>query len=363
MRKIVAGIAILVILCAVSAIAEQQQTTAQPAAPAEANSYVGTQVCAGCHKPLYEKWLLTPHRRTLTEGRDPSKTGCESCHGPGGAHVAGGGDVTKIIKLADASTRQVTETCLKCHKQPDVILFRTGTHSAMKIKCSDCHDVHYSGLPKMLREVESKQYSIRGLTEAIQEKRLEANIASKQADKDKALAELNKLEAKKADLEAKLFSPETRGRRQTESELCLSCHKEQRAQFSLNTHHPVPEDRMQCSSCHNPHGGQKSNLREESVNETCFKCHAEFAGPYVFEHSPVEEDCTNCHKPHGSAQNFLLKQSLPFLCLKCHVAPHTGASLTNPGTNFGTGLGPRYTDCTTCHSRPHGSDRHAALFY
>ena len=36
------------------------------------------------------------------------------------------------------------------------------------------------------------------------------------------------------------------------------------------------------------------------LNDTCYDCHAEFRGPYLWEHAPVPEDCSNCHDPHGS---------------------------------------------------------------
>ncbi len=42
--------------------------------------------------------------------------GCESCHGPGSAHILGGGDPTKIVNPEDISNNQQrSETCLQCH--------------------------------------------------------------------------------------------------------------------------------------------------------------------------------------------------------------------------------------------------------
>ena len=57
-----------------------------------------------------------------------------------------------------------------------------------------------------------------------------------------------------------------------------------------------------CSDCHNPHGspGDTKVLKEFTVNETCYNCHADKRGPMLWEHQPVRDNCLNCHTPHGS---------------------------------------------------------------
>ena len=37
--------------------------------------------------------------------------------------------------------------------------------------------------------------------------------------------------------------------------VCFHCHAEVRGQFSLPSHHPVPEGKMTCTDCHSPHKG------------------------------------------------------------------------------------------------------------
>jgi len=358
---------IVVVAAALASVAAVVALGPLPTAAEEQPAYVGTQVCSGCHKSLYEEWLLTPHRRTLAEGRPTDLSGCEACHGPGGAHVAAGGDATKIVRLKTLDPQASNEVCLKCHKQQDVVLFRTSTHAMAKLRCTNCHAVHEPGHATMLQQIESQQLSIKGLTKEIEQAKQRVNIERTAEARSAAQAEVDRLEAKKAELKKSLDAMESRTRRASEPELCYTCHTRQQAQFKLPSHHPVPESKMQCTGCHNPHGGAsiKWNLREESVNQTCFRCHPEMAGPYVFEHPPVEEDCTICHRPHGSPQNFLLKQSEPFLCLKCHAGPHSrGGTLQNPSDAPTTSRVPYYYwQCTSCHTRPHGSDRHAAFHY
>ena len=100
-----------------------------------------------------------------------------------------------------------------------------------------------------------------------------------------------------------------------EIDTCSQCHKNKRAEIWRTSHMPVREGKMTCSSCHNPHGSfGESLLKEATVNDTCYKCHAEKRGPFLFEHAPVRESCTNCHDPHGSVNDFMLKISRPRLC-------------------------------------------------
>jgi DmsE family decaheme c-type cytochrome len=152
-------------------------------------------------------------------------------------------------------------------------------------------------------------------------------------------------------------------------ELCFDCHKEQRAQFMQQSRHPVREGLMACSSCHDAHGTNLGTVRTaERPNDLCTSCHKRQAGPFVFEHAPVEESCTTCHHPHGTVANNLLKQNEPFLCLQCHemhfhaarvttgqpfYLPLAGSDNRNGVTSF---MGAYNTRCSNCHNKVHGSD-------
>ena len=78
----------------------------------ETAQYAGVDTCKTCHEELYKKnFENTAHfKTTLHEGH-----GCESCHGPGSAHVEGGGDVTKIISFTTMSKQDANARCLSCH--------------------------------------------------------------------------------------------------------------------------------------------------------------------------------------------------------------------------------------------------------
>jgi DmsE family decaheme c-type cytochrome len=164
-------------------------------------------------------------------------------------------------------------------------------------------------------------------------------------------------------------------------ETCYKCHRKIYGLNQLPSHHPIREGKMVCSDCHDPHGQLEKNLKAETINQLCYKCHAEKTGPFAYPHPPVNENCAICHEPHGTVANNLLKQPPTFLCLRCHVGhrdldhgvPTYGNGATGTvgpaGTKYNLNGGYRinpdqnpntraalYTNCTNCHSQIHGSD-------
>jgi DmsE family decaheme c-type cytochrome len=161
--------------------------------------------------------------------------------------------------------------------------------------------------------------------------------------------------------------------RKMQTEVCFTCHKEQRADTHKISTHPIDAGKVVCSDCHNPHGSVGPKLlKKNTVTETCFTCHAEKRGPFVFEHQPVIEDCTNCHTPHGSNITPLLKSRAPFLCQECHDGAHASATPVGPNaagyqgglsTINAAGNGALYPSvnnvgnaCLNCHRQIHGSN-------
>ena len=306
MRRILlsAGLGLLSLFIVRPGIAQptQKQPQAVTSSKAEGISptdYVGSETCATCHEEAAKKFSSNPHARIALEHGGKGIT-CEGCHGPGKAHVDGGGDVTKIRQLAKLSVAQVDETCLVCHagKHPN---FERSKHAEAGVSCLSCHSVHHS---------ESK-------------------------------ADLLKTE---------------------QPLLCFTCHKNVRPSFSQAFHHPVNEGLIGCSDCHDPHGTfQDHQLRStEDQNAVCTKCHADTAGPFAYEHPAVKTGgCVACHSPHGSPNPRMLRVSnVNTLCLQCHSSvnlakfPNASSEQGGPVHNQAT----QYNACTTCHTQIHGSN-------
>ena len=140
--------------------------------------------------------------------------------------------------------------------------------------------------------------------------------------------------------------------------VCFQCHLDVRGQFSLPSHHPVPEGKLTCTACHSPHkgsihvGGGTSLMSE---NESCFRCHANKRGPYTFEHDALREGCITCHNVHGSVNAKLLTVRDANLCLKCHFQQVSNGQLLIGGSDHTIRV--QQGTCWTagCHTAVHGS--------
>lgn len=102
--------------------------------------------------------------------------------------------------------------------------------------------------------------------------------------------------------------------------LCFSCHD--RAPFQLPTAHG-PVAAGACTACHSPHASELDFLLLAKGQESCLKCHDDFARQMqeaAVIHPPVRKSpCTSCHSPHSSATVALLTGEMPELCLGCHA--------------------------------------------
>jgi DmsE family decaheme c-type cytochrome len=275
-----------------------------------------------CHDKAPVTFILqTPHAVKGDERTPFAQHQCETCHGPSPEHVEESGKpVTVVFKGPKASpVAERNAKCLSCHQAGLRTHWSGSQHESRGVACNDCHNIHTTD-QKVLRKA-------------------------------------------------------------TQADVCFACHKSERAQSRRISTHPLAVTglastaKMSCSDCHNPHGSTGPKLLvKNSVTETCFTCHAEKRGPFLWEHAPVSDDCTNCHTPHGSSNAPLLKARPAWLCQECHSGDH--AAQVNSGANFAGGnlttlnglqqpgaATPRVQTsaraCLNCHVLVHGSNHPA----
>ena len=271
-------------------------------AVAQTNDYVGTEKCVTCHDTEGKSLGRTLHGRAENPRSPAANQGCETCHGPGRAHVDSDGEADTTNGFTAMAPRDVSATCLTCHNRSNHTQWQGSPHDSRNPPCVPCHSVHS---PKP------------------------------------SWAQLKPV---------------------PEIDPGASCHKPQAMKVKRAQHMPLVEGKMSCSSCHNPHGS--TNVKQlkvgNYVNEACVSCHAEKRGPFLWEHAAGRESCVTCHDPHGSSNDRLLVAKLPMLCQRCHIGtrhPSTIYDATRVVPGAGTPSSRIYgRGCVNCHSNIHGSN-------
>jgi len=282
---------------------------AGPAAGQDEPAYSakGADTCMACHE---NETVLPVFRSVHANPTDPNgpfghgQLQCEACHGPSGDHTGrvrrGQERPSPFVTFKDDDTA-TTETqngmCLGCHDANAGLGWHGSAHDDNDIACADCHTVHIAKDPILVTA--------------------------------------------------------------TQPEICFECHQQKRTESMKPYAHPVRQGTMDCTGCHNPHGEiSESLLAKQTLNDTCFGCHAEKRGPYLWEHAPVAEDCSNCHEPHGSNHPGMLTMRGPMLCQSCHSqAGHP--SITNDADGLPDATPSRFLlgqNCMNCHTQVHGSN-------
>jgi len=267
----------------------------------------GADSCLLCHGDTAEKpataIFATPHASRTDPDAPFARLQCETCHGPSEeqARAARHGDTVEPLRIFGTNSPTPVgvqnQVCIGCHETRGRLGWFGSRHELAQVSCASCHQIH--------RERD----------------RVFDSLAQQQA--------------------------------------CFACHPQRRADTFKASSHPLRFGEMSCSSCHDPHNGSNDFLlRAATVNETCYTCHAEKRGPFLWEHAPASEDCTLCHRPHGSNHRALLVKLPPLLCQQCHAAEG------HPSVAYGTevvdnNFSNRFLlgrACLNCHSQIHGSN-------
>jgi DmsE family decaheme c-type cytochrome len=253
-------------------------------------------VCLDCHGGLDSTLAGTSHWAGATHEGAAAVTACTDCHAGDRRHWEEDPAANPMTNPSKVNAAAEARICASCHQNAhQQNMAEKNVHAVNDVSCSGCHKVHGSKHPSLLKTAQNQ--------------------------------------------------------------LCFDCHGRVEAQFARPYRHPVAEGVIQCTDCHSTLD-QTSRVLSYNGTNACMSCHAEFAGPFPFEHqatldhSTEEGGCLTCHDPHGSALPRMLKQ--PYepphqqLCTQCHSVPRHNSNSMH-GTSW-AGM-----PCNDCHTDIHGS--------
>lgn len=277
-----------------------------PAEPAEESKPVlasktpRLKPCIECHEQFFT--LVKSKHFVKGDSRTPkgSEAECTGCHGDTSAHnrTPRAKGLVPVVFGAKAPVGPQNDACLNCHQSGPRINWQGSKHERTQTACANCHKAHSTKDPVVVAE--------------------------------------------------------------TQAGVCFECHKDRRAEMFRTSVHARKTGFFTCSSCHQPHGSPtRALLAKSTVNDTCFNCHADKRGPFLWEHRSAQDDCMNCHSPHGTNTPPMLKARMPFLCQQCHMNTNHAQTMfsgtqANPTSTSGYFMLGR--SCTNCHMKIHGSN-------
>jgi predicted CXXCH cytochrome family protein len=240
----------------------------------------GAALCQTCHAEIQTAASPGMHLHGALE------QGCTKCHDP---HASGHRFQLK---------QQAPDLCMNCHKDAIDAMTGGGKHAHAAITqpggCTKCHEPHSSGIPKLQRG--------------------------------------------------------------SQPEICLSCHDghlknasggkstltNMTVLLTQNPDHHGPIRQGACTTCHNPHGGERFRMLAEDYPAVfyspfkaenfalCFKCHipdlvvsesgqgltnfrnGEKNLHFVHVNQAKGRTCRACHEVHASKRPFHIRESVPF---------------------------------------------------
>jgi predicted CXXCH cytochrome family protein len=283
---------------------------------------VGGTDCIGCHGPHGTDF---PHMIAGSVQHRPFKDGtCEACHRP---------TRTKQVRLVSKQPG----LCFACHSDLEAKFKGAGVHAPVgEGNCTACHNPHATGRAKLLKDARPQ------LCFSCHPDIKDLLAAGPHAPAQKDCGACHAVHASSRPhllAEGKMTGPAV-------STLCAGCHDLAKLKPG---HRGADMGKLDCASCHNPHGSKGRHLLNTgavhppfqegcdschgegtALNEKeptlCFMCHDEVEKQVKsakVAHKALDSGCTACHTPHDSRYAHLFKGPQTEVCGACHEMKFT----------------------------------------
>jgi DmsE family decaheme c-type cytochrome len=250
--------------------------------------YAGSDTCIVCHEDKETTLKGTPHGQVKNPRSPAAAHGCESCHGPGQAHVD---DDAKghILKFSQMKPSDVNQSCLACHNRGNHAGWEGSGHERRNLSCSTCHSVH------------SPKSQVCATCHRLQVTKTERAVAHMPVREGKMSC------SSCHNPHGSISNVKNLKTGSSVAELCTSCHTEMRGPM-LFEHAPVREN---CATCHDPHGSSNDRMLAVRMPMLCQRCHIASKHPAtLYDKDQITTNksnrmfgrsCVNCHSMiHGS---------------------------------------------------------------
>lgn len=274
-----------------------------------------SELCASCHTLDLKRVVHAPVK----------DQNCTGCHDPHGADHP--------MMLHEAPSPQL---CYTCH---DRGLFEMKfVHGPVAIgACTVCHDPHSTSHPGLLTQ------SSASLCTDCHSEMQPTGVAARRMHKPMEDGCITCHNPHASDVKYHLHA--------STPDLCYSCHPgmQDMVESAAVRHGPVGGDFADggCTSCHTPHFSHLPKLQRQTQPQMCLSCHdrpvaapdgrvltnmAALLHDHTSLHGPIREgSCTGCHEPHAGERFAMLHQEYPQqfyapfeegtyqLCFSCHL--------------------------------------------
>jgi DmsE family decaheme c-type cytochrome len=268
------------------------------------SGFVGSEACKDCHEGYYNTLMKSVHGKKVVPGSPVNREGCESCHGPGAQHAEKGGGkgvaIFVFARGADVKTR--ASKCLGCHEESKHLAsWDIGKHKSAGISCDNCHSIHKPGNKSLKIGEPDLCYSCHKYIRTQQNKQSHHPVNE------------GRIKCSNCHEVHGTFGPRM-VKADSVNDLCYTCHAEKRGPFAFE-HPPVQENCLNCHEIHGSNHSKLLVRKVPFLCQSCHTRTGHPSRPATNFHSFgglatanknkfYARSCLNCHgNIHGSSRS------------------------------------------------------------